>query len=384
MTIYTQSYALRRPGVGDVIAIRGGHPITASLSKGNGVYTAQLVFSEVQNPQVRQDSDWIALTDLDTSDETDVAVPLTATVIATRVTTVAAGIPRLSAVMTVTSSALAGLHQRRRHASGRQDDFGVAPPPLTPPFPPFTSEATNYDTADVNNSVGPWGQTDGRLGTVSFWFNQDVDELNNGFIFRLGSGGQIGFQFHKDHLKRAVMNLYVDGFPPKASMEMHSSQQLLLSGQWVHVMASWNYSFPANPVDNAVMFVDGVQQVDGVDFAVIAQDGTDADLAYASKGTLLRMGHDPGVIYLNACISNLYVNLDERVDLTDAGNRLLFYGPAGESVGHGADGSFPTGSQPFLYAPDGDFRANVGYGPQVFNESGTITVCASEPVGFVP
>lgn len=153
MSQYTQQYVLRRPGVGDVIAIRGGHPVTVSLSKGNGAYTASLVFSEVGNPQVRQDSDWISLTTLNTSDETDVAVPLTAKVIATRVTTIAAGAPRLSAIMTVTSSALAGLHQRRRHASGRQDDFGVAPPPIIPPIPFFPNQADlehHYDYTDIN------------------------------------------------------------------------------------------------------------------------------------------------------------------------------------------------------------------------------------------
>ncbi len=150
MSQYTQQYVLRRPGVGDAIAIRGGHPITVSLSKGNGAYTASLVFSEVENPQVRQDSDWISLTTLDTSDEVDVSVPLTAKVIATRVTTIAAGVPRLSAVMTVTSSELAGLHQRRRHASGRQDDFGVVPPPLTPFFPNQADLQHHYDYTDPN------------------------------------------------------------------------------------------------------------------------------------------------------------------------------------------------------------------------------------------
>ena len=261
-----------------------------------------------------------------------------------------------------------------------------SPGPVAPPFPPFTSEAKDFNIIDIRNTIGPWGQSDGRLGTISYWIKQNITDNNNGYIFQMidNSGGPIVIQCHKNGFEAAILELKAQEFGA-ADMQINSDNGLLNQGVWSHVMASWNYAFPADPANNATLFVDGVQQFNGVGAAVITQNGPDADLVYATHGERIITGHVGGVIYLDACISNFYLNIDERVDLTDPANRLLFYGPSGESVGHGADGSFPTGNQPFFYAPDGDTRVNVGYGPQLVQTGGgTITDCADAPVGFVP
>lgn len=283
-------------------------------------------------------------------------------------------------VVTVISDGLTNMEQARIYGVDQLDS-----PITAPPFPPFVSAAKDFNIIDIRNTAGPWGQTDGRLGTVSYWIKNNVTNQENGFIWRQdNAGGATGFEFHKDGLERAVLTLKTAA-GGVADMEMSSDQNLINEGVWSHVMASWNYSFPADPANNATLFVDGVQQLNGVGFAVITQNGADADLAYATKGETAITGHAPGIVYLDACLSNVYINVDERVDLTDPANRLLFYGPAGESVGHGADGSFPTGNQPFFYAPDGDTRVNVGYGPQLVQTGGgTITDCNDAPVGFVP
>lgn len=127
MARYTQRYKLRRLGIGDVVFVRGGELVTASLDKVSGTYTAQLVYSTVLSPNPRVDSDWISLSSLDTLDVADTSLPAAATAVATRVTALPSVVSRSPAVMTIASSSLLGLHQRQRHASGRQDDFGAEP-----------------------------------------------------------------------------------------------------------------------------------------------------------------------------------------------------------------------------------------------------------------
>ncbi len=188
MTQYTQRYAQSRLGVGDVISLRGAENVVASLDKVSGTYTAGLVFSSELDPNPRQDSDWFELTTVDTSDVVDQAVPATATAIATRVTVVPAVVSRIPAVMTLTSTALSGLHQRRRHGSGRQDDFGT--PPLIP-IPPNPQPPGNpilwFDGDD------PTTMFQNAAGTTPVVNDQDpvVHWKNKGSLTFNGNGGLV-------------------------------------------------------------------------------------------------------------------------------------------------------------------------------------------------
>lgn len=173
MTQYKQTYATTRLGIGDPIAISGAHPVTVSLDKEGGVYNGQIVFSEILDANVRQDSDWFSLTCVDTSDVVDLAVPSTAKVIATRVFAITneVSVPRRGALMEVVGESLQGLHQRQRHGGGRQDDFAMTPPMLIPPVPmPPGAPVLWYDGSDLSTL---WQDTAGTVPVVS-----DGDPVN--------------------------------------------------------------------------------------------------------------------------------------------------------------------------------------------------------------
>lgn len=173
MTQYKQTYATTRLGIGDSIAIGGAHPVTVSLDKEGGVYNGQVVFSEILDANVRQDSDWYSLTCVDTADVVDLAVPSTAKVIATRIFAITneVSVPRRGALMEVVGENLLGLHQRRRHGSGRQDDFAMTPPMLIPPVPmPPGAPVLWYDGSDIATL---WQDAGGTVPVVN-----DGDPVN--------------------------------------------------------------------------------------------------------------------------------------------------------------------------------------------------------------
>lgn len=139
MTQYFQRYSSTRVGITDVVSLQGARDVVVSLDKENGNYTCQLVITSVAGANPRTESAWVSLTEDNTTDEVDIAVPDTATGIAVRVTAISGNEiqPRRGARMTVLLQQLLGLHQRRFYASGNQGDFpSGSPPPLTPPGPP--------------------------------------------------------------------------------------------------------------------------------------------------------------------------------------------------------------------------------------------------------
>ena len=151
MTQYIQTYRTTRLGVGDVVAIQGAHPVTVSLDKESGAYTAGLVYTDVLDANLRNDADWQQLSAVDASDVVDMAVPSTAKAVATRVTVISGETtPRAGAKMVVCGSNLLGLHQRRNHASGRQGDFTTPPAPSLPVIDPPGNEVLWYDFDDIS------------------------------------------------------------------------------------------------------------------------------------------------------------------------------------------------------------------------------------------
>lgn len=63
---------------------------------------------------------------------------------------------------------------------------------------------------------------------------------------------------------------------------------------------------------------------------------------------------------MNGCISNVYANFSEYLDMSDAANRAKFITAGGDPVDPGADGSTPTGSSPDIWVPDGLPTTNAG------------------------
>lgn len=256
-----------------------------------------------------------------------------------------------------------------------------APGPAAPAVP-FVSEARDFQVARIIDDNGPVvSQVDGRLGTLSFWFNLDADgSLED--VFRVSNlVGQQAVQVQKDATNR--MKLFLIASTSNLLMEATTGTNTALAASgWQHFMCSWDHAFPLDSAAHITCYLDGVLVVNGVGGANIIQGNFDLDIAYNARGQRVLQGCNANLTpsdFFNGCISNLYLNIAERVDLTLLANRDKFRTAGGLTVDLGEFGETPTGSQPFLFAPDGDLQRNKGSGVDLVLTEGTIVDCADAP-----
>lgn len=258
----------------------------------------------------------------------------------------------------------------------------VAPPPLF-----YVGLASDFNGAVLlEDTNGPLvsGQADGRLVTFSVWYKNNSDPSNDQEIIRIqNSVSQRAFSIRVSFPRGQALVASTAASTSNAlvacSPATSSSQ---IADGWNHFMGSMEHLLPQNEVVNITAYFNGVLIVDGVSGAILDQQAFDFDIAYNSRGEEVVQGSNgfptPGD-FLDGCLSNLYVNIEERLDLTIQANREKFYSATGKNVFLGADGSLPTGTQPFIYAEDGDLRVNDGYGPSLALIQGVIAACSDRP-----
>lgn len=256
----------------------------------------------------------------------------------------------------------------------------------------YTAFARDYDGATKNRISGlPSGVTDGRVGTFSCWvkLHDIVSQQTLIHYSQIPAGAQGGlcrFAVGTQGMK-LILNLFNTSAQTGLTM---GHQGGMLLNTWHHVMYSWDNAFPVDAANNLTGYFDGAVVVDGVGGANMSQSNSDFDLAYATKGTEYTEGQRSSNFdgfqpnHLDGCVSNLYFNIDERIDLTVLANREKFrLGAAGQANGLpvylGADGSLPSGSQPAFYAENGELVANAGYASNLPVIQGAVTDCADAP-----
>ncbi|MCK4962782.1 MAG: hypothetical protein KAS19_09855, partial [Anaerolineales bacterium] len=278
--------------------------------------------------------------------------------------------------------------------AGKSDDLStitggilncIDAPTKVPPF--YVGLASDFNGAVLlEDTNGPLvsGQADGRLVTFSVWYKNNSDPSNDQEIIRIqNSVSQRAFSIRVSFPRGQALVASTAASTSNAlvacSPATSSSQ---IADGWNHFMGSMEHLLPQNEVVNITAYFNGVLIVDGVSGAILDQQAFDFDIAYNSRGEEVVQGSNgfptPGD-FLDGCLSNLYVNIEERLDLTIQANREKFYSATGKNVFLGADGSLPTGTQPFIYAEDGDLRVNDGYGPSLALIQGVIAACSDRP-----
>ena len=374
MSQQKQTYATTRPGVGDMVVIRNGHPAVVSVDKESGAYTAHVIYSEAPTPSLRAESEWFTLTTLNTSDETDVAVPSAATAVACRVTAIAGEVvPRAGARMEVNLTSgvdLLGFNHRKRKNSGwPAPDFAV-----NPGFPDLGAAEWDGDTYSQYSGANILNNS--RFGTLSFWFNVPDDSR----IHRVFVSGQVA-DFHALTFDGNNHQLDYRTGPGQITFNTINYTE----GVWQHFMASWHHVSPWDLTTTMTAYLNGVQIFDTDGGTFFEHFSFDQDLQYNTDSftqgnTRLSDPGFPETPSMKLCLSELYYNTDERLDLTIQGNREKLISAGGGAVNIGGDGSSVTGSQPAFYAANGDLRLNTGYAPSlVTTEVGDVINCQTAP-----
>lgn len=255
-----------------------------------------------------------------------------------------------------------------------------APPP--PPLPAYVGSATEFNAVHMEDTSGPLvsGQADGRLVTFAFWFkstsdvDQDIIRIQNNVAQQ-----SLYIRLSAPRGQGLTVNTIANSSNALISVAPATLSSQIADG-WNHFMGSMEHVLPQNEVVNITAYFNGALIVDGVSGANLDQQAFDLDIAYNARGEEVLQGSSGfGTAFLRGCMSNLWVSIEERFDLTIQANREKFYSAGGTNVYLGANGELPTGSQPFLYAENGSLQTNDGYGPNLALIAGVVSVCPDTP-----
>ncbi len=232
--------------------------------------------------------------------------------------------------------------------------------------PAFPVNAVEFDGANDFLVINPGltGAVDGKKGIASVWVKQDdvtgtenIYQTQTGrFLVRRNSNGAMG----------------VAGANTSGTFffnEETSNTDFGENRNWTHFLASWDTTIPGS----AKVYIDDVLDQNEIAFS---NDTIDYTNGFVGVGATPASGNQK----FNGCMSEIYINYVEFLDLTVESNRRKFIGSTGKPVDLGSDGSTPTGTQPIVYL-NGDstnFQINQGSGEN-FAVTGALTACSTSP-----
>lgn len=228
--------------------------------------------------------------------------------------------------------------------------------------PTYLTTASDYDGTNdyALRGANLTGAADGKVYTLAFWLNLDADGSNE-TIFQTE---QLAIQVLKQSVNRILVTQYESG-AGLLTQVFGSTNTLNAADGWVWVGIAFN-------TDATTYIYHGDTQIATKTLAgqTMAMTATNWAIGAINSG---------GGVRLNGCLSEFWY-AQEYVDFSVEANRRKFISNSGKPVSLGEDGSAPTGTQPLIYAPDGDPSTNLGSGGD-FTITGALTECASSPSG---
>jgi hypothetical protein len=234
----------------------------------------------------------------------------------------------------------------------------------------FDENATSLAGDYLARGADLTGASDGKMGTVSFWAKMGTGtDNNNAYIY--ASAGHVMTIIK---LSSNVLRIQIADTGGTTRVRLATLATINEALGWFHIMASWDVTAPgAHHV-----YVNGSSSEDALIFIT---DGSDPELLeYTRANHWIGSDETPGANLHGGCLSEVYINLAEYVDLSVQANREKFRTAGGQPENLGATGATPTGTQPIIYLPNafGTFQNNAGGGGN-FTVTGTLSACADEP-----
>ena len=233
-------------------------------------------------------------------------------------------------------------------------DFGL-------PAPVPGDEAANYDgTTQYLKHVYSPPLDDGNSYTFSIWFRVLSGE---GIVKTLYSNASLNFRFLIN-----TGNLFLARARDSGTnnlSRMTTSQQFLIADGWNHVVVSGIAG------SRAQLYVNGISDNN-------IGDNVAGDIEFDVGDNFISIAGSETGSFFPGCMSELYLNTTESVDLDDPAILARFI-KDGKPVDLGAIGQLPSGNQPLIYAPSGDSRINLGFGGAATIPVAGPTLCTNSP-----
>tara|TARA_Y100000034_G_scaffold111530_1_gene144684 strand:- start:222 stop:1022 length:801 start_codon:yes stop_codon:yes gene_type:complete len=220
----------------------------------------------------------------------------------------------------------------------------------------YSANATHFDgsTTHIARGAELSGNVDTKVGVVSFWINHTGGNGTARTVFQT-SGGNFKLALN-------ASNFYsITGYQSGLKLALTSTTAWTEAKGWHHVLLAWDLATP-----EAHMYVNGVDDE-------ASSTEVDSTVDYTGGDFFFGASSNPHQ-WITADVADVYINLAEFVDISNATNRLKFRTSGGKPVDLGStDCSTPTGNAPIICFTNefSTFQNNLGSGGN-FSETGTL------------
>ncbi len=232
-----------------------------------------------------------------------------------------------------------------------------------PPAPPLL-DSVNFNGFDQFFYKGENlnGNVDGSIGMCSFWLRLNGGDGVSQSIFESVNGA---IQIQRVVANRIGISLYGSG---GLLAVVQTASNFLASPTWLHVLASWDTTN-----QQYEMYINDALEQNHVPFNA----GT---ILYSTGAFTIGKRSTSSSSFLNGCLSDLYINMTEKLDFSIEANRRLFTDANGNRISLGSQGQLPTGNPPIIYmnGNENTFHLNLGSGGPFIN-LGSVIGCDNEP-----
>jgi len=209
--------------------------------------------------------------------------------------------------------------------------------------------------------------SDGNKGIFSFWLKPTASGTLERAIY--STSGNIRMARESDNKVHIILTDFIG----TTLIDANSDDTITADGNWHHVIASWDRATD----NNITFYVDGS---DGTTITTFLSTSEDSDpINYGIFQWFI--GGLGGTDDWNGCMSEVYINTVEDIDLSVQSNREKWRSSGGLPVSLGSDGSLPTGSAPRGYFKSifSSFTVNSGTGGDFTKEGTTAFTSCTAP-----
>lgn len=234
----------------------------------------------------------------------------------------------------------------------------------------YTVDAADFDGTNdwLSRGAGLTGAADGKSGILSYWF---YPEANQSVLMThvIGTASKFSCTNNTDR----TISISATRAADATAIMAGNTTSLFTANAWNHVAFSWDLAATV-----AHMYLNGAS---AGTFAILTND----TIPYATGTTNWTVhANRLGNAKLNGGAAEVYLALNQYLDLSVSSNLEKFRSAAGKPVNLGSNGSTPTGSQPTIYLSLADgaaastYASNLGSGG-AFTVNGSLTTFPSSP-----
>ena len=236
----------------------------------------------------------------------------------------------------------------------------------TPADVAFVANAVDYDGTNDTLLRGSdlTGNADSKVGTFSAWVRLDGSNAS-----QLRITATVGNTFIVRRLSDNTFGIQLENPAGTPILTLVSSTTYTSGATWLHITSAWDLSVPV-----AHLFISDADDEAG------GSTETDDTIDYTASDWAIGSNGGGGGQRWDGCMSEVYINTAEFLDISVEANRRKFIDASGKAVSLGSDGSLPTGTAPIVYL-NGDstnFEINQGDGGD-FSVTGALDDCSTSP-----